>query len=548
MPSIAKNLLLCLALVAAQPALPAEEADPPGRVGRISLATEGTRLRIGDNVAQGEAALNWPLTTGAILQTGSGARSEARIGSTVIRFDGNSELEFVEVSDERIRLRLHGGSLLLTLNNAEQAAETTLDTPDERLHFEAPGIYRADVAGGTTAFSAYAGAALIANLGLPVHRGERVLLLGGANRNYLLGQAAHDAFRQWALDQEQAQTGPPNRYVSPEMTGQETLDRNGTWQETQEYGAVWFPQAVPAGWAPYRMGRWAWIPPWGWTWIDQAPWGFAPFHYGRWIQVVGRWAWLPGAYVARPIYAPALVAWLGQPGWNVSISLGAAPAVGWYPLGPREIYYPHYRSSVHHVRHVNRSHAPHAERIVSTAPPQPGQERPHTHRHRPEAVTVVPKAVLAVTPQTSAFRPPSPPAPQFMPRARDDVAKSITLPAGTMTVPAAAPPRPGERERPMPERNLAVIAPDGKPHRQPHPSREEGHRHAVEPRSASLPRPAPPAPAPPQAAVMTSSTGREAALFHGHNGHNGRADAMAAKPREAEPRERARQKHGPLER
>jgi hypothetical protein len=23
--------------------------------------------------------------------------------------------------------------------------------------------------------------------------------------------------------------------------------------------------------------------PWGWTWVDNAPWGFAPFHYGRWV-------------------------------------------------------------------------------------------------------------------------------------------------------------------------------------------------------------------------------------------------------------------------
>ena len=24
--------------------------------------------------------------------------------------------------------------------------------------------------------------------------------------------------------------------------------------------------------------------PWGWTWVDDAPWGFAPFHYGRWVN------------------------------------------------------------------------------------------------------------------------------------------------------------------------------------------------------------------------------------------------------------------------
>ena len=55
-----------------------------------------------------------------------------------------------------------------------------------------------------------------------------------------------------------------------------------------EYGTVWFPHVTIVGWAPYRYGHWAWISPWGWTWVDDAPWGFAPFHYGRWVFVARR--------------------------------------------------------------------------------------------------------------------------------------------------------------------------------------------------------------------------------------------------------------------
>ncbi len=68
---------------------------------------------------------------------------------------------------------------------------------------------------------------------------------------------------------------------------------------------------VPAGWAPYRNGHWAWIDPWGWTWVDDAPWGFAPFHYGRWTVVDDRWGWVPGPVRQRAVYAPALVAFIG---------------------------------------------------------------------------------------------------------------------------------------------------------------------------------------------------------------------------------------------
>ena len=96
------------------------------------------------------------------------------------------------------------------------------------------------------------------------------------------------------------------------MTGAEDLDRYGHWESHPEYGPIWTPPPWCPGWAPYRYGHWAWIGPWGWTWVDDAPWGFAPFHYGRWVMVGGRWCWAPGRYVARPVYAPALVAWIGE--------------------------------------------------------------------------------------------------------------------------------------------------------------------------------------------------------------------------------------------
>src|SRR4029453_15692065 len=74
------------------------------------------------------------------------------------------------------------------------------------------------------------------------------------------------------------------------------------------------------GWAPYRSGQWRWVRPWGWTWVDQAPWGYAPFHYGRWVTIGNRWCWWPGGYYARPIWAPALVGFVG--GSNLSVWVG----------------------------------------------------------------------------------------------------------------------------------------------------------------------------------------------------------------------------------
>ena len=77
---------------------------------------------------------------------------------------------------------------------------------------------------------------------------------------------------------------------------------------------MWRP-AEPAGWAPYRDGRWVYEPYWGWTWVSYDSWGWAPYHYGRWMYLDGGWGWWPGpAYgypYYRPIWAPAYVSFFG---------------------------------------------------------------------------------------------------------------------------------------------------------------------------------------------------------------------------------------------
>ena len=123
------------------------------------------------------------------------------------------------------------------------------------------------------------------------------------------------------------------------MVGAAELDQYGTWSQVPEYGAVWYPTAVEPDWAPYRNGYWADVGAWGPTWVDAAPWGYAPFHYGRWVFVGSRWGWCPGTYVARPLWAPALVGWTGGPGWGISLNVGG-PVFGWVPLAWGEPYRP----------------------------------------------------------------------------------------------------------------------------------------------------------------------------------------------------------------
>ena len=138
------------------------------------------------------------------------------------------------------------------------------------------------------------------------------------------------------------------------MIGYADLDCLRHLAHGANYGPVWVPTRVDAGWAPYRYGHWTWVDPWGWTWIDDAPWGFAPFHYGRWAYVDNRyWGWVPGSAQRAPVYAPALVAFVGGDNFRLSVSSGPTAGVAWFPLAPGEVYRPAYTASRDYFTRVN---------------------------------------------------------------------------------------------------------------------------------------------------------------------------------------------------
>src|SRR6202007_1399580 len=146
------------------------------------------------------------------------------------------------------------------------------------------------------------------------------------------------------------------------------------------------------GWVPYRYGQWVWVTPWGWTWVDNAPWGYAPFHYGRWVVVQNSWCWVPTpkhGRAGRTVYAPALVAWAGA-----APVAGAAPAshVSWFPLGHREVYVPPYRVSSGYVRRINVTNTTVADTTYITNIYQNNISPQRYANNTPTAVTTVPRS------------------------------------------------------------------------------------------------------------------------------------------------------------
>ena len=330
------------------PAAPApgnvQEAEWPARVGRIAQVLgdpSGARMLDRDDNDWIAATINRPVTGGDQFATQPGTRLEISIGSSTLRLDGDSELVLQRLDDEAVVLHLRRGSLALQAVSAEMAAQIDVHTREGRFRPREPGSYRIDRRDDTSHATAWRGSLRFEGSDslLVIARGQHAeVWLEGRTTHYRWAEEGRDDFAAWVARDEQAYARSESaRYLSPEMTGWQDLDRNGRWEIHPEYGAIWAPTVVPVGWAPYRSGHWAWIAPWGWTWIDDASWGFAPFHYGRWVHYRQRWCWVPGHRAVRPVYSPALVAWIG--GGRVSVGIGGA--VGWVPLGPRDVYVRH---------------------------------------------------------------------------------------------------------------------------------------------------------------------------------------------------------------
>ncbi|TXH07029.1 MAG: hypothetical protein E6R09_00750 [Rhodocyclaceae bacterium] len=391
-----RQIFLAALLLAALPAV--AQDDPPARVGRLALVENEVFFRADRSIQPEPATLNWPVSSGAILETGRRGRAEVWIGSTAYRLGDDSQVEFTVVDDARVDVRVDDGSLAISILDRDQVDDVVVATPEGQIRFLTPGRYRIDVRGDRSELTVQAGRAVFDDRRreVPLAAGQK-LSRWGDGRERLDGDWNQDAFDRWVAVRENATLATTaRRHVSPHMTGYQDLDAYGDWQAAPDYGTVWYPRGVADDWAPYRFGRWAWVAPWGWTWIDLAPWGFAPFHYGRWVIIHGRWAWVPGRLEPRPVYAPALVAWVGNPGWSVGFSFGAAPAVGWFPLAPREVYVPWHRHSPRYVERVNITHV-HNVTIIQQAirDRDRGDRRERfAYRDSPRALTVVPAQAL----------------------------------------------------------------------------------------------------------------------------------------------------------
>nr|MBA3775834.1 FecR domain-containing protein [Betaproteobacteria bacterium] len=378
-------------------------ADPPSRVARLSYTQGVVSFSPAGDDDWVQARLNRPLVRGDRLWTDNDARAELQIGVGAVRLAEYTSVSLLDISNRITQFQLAQGTLSVRVRHLRRGEAVEIATPNLAFAIERPGEYRiaVDPRGEATTIVVRSGQGQVFGDGVAYElRDQEAVRFYGSNLAdpEFLAFDAPDPFERWAGGREQrVDRAIAARYVAPEVIGYEDLDAHGSWRSVEGYGTVWTPRAVAADWAPYSTGHWSWIEPYGWTWVDDAPWGFAPYHYGRWAHIRGSWSWVPGPRSVQPVYAPALVAFVGGSNFRVSISSGPATSgIAWFPLAPGEVYRPAYNVTPDYFRNVNVSNTVVSNTYITNVYNQTNvTEVNYRNREVSNAITAVPAVAFA---------------------------------------------------------------------------------------------------------------------------------------------------------
>jgi hypothetical protein len=267
-----------------------------------------------------QAMVNMPLAPGDVLYAGPAGNVEIQIGARAfVRAAYGAQIGLDNQEPDFIQLRVTSGYAALDLRELAPGHTVELATPGAAFTVERTGYYHVEVQPDATVFRTHRGGAATVTVSggsaIPLATNQQVAIIGtDSPRVETTTAAALSEWDRWNYQRSDYLTQPASaQYLSPGVYGGEALDQYGSWRTVETYGTVWVPAGVGVGWSPYTTGRWIWDPRFGWTWLDDAPWGWAPYHHGRWVFISSYWAWAPGPIIVRPVYAPALVVFLGGP-------------------------------------------------------------------------------------------------------------------------------------------------------------------------------------------------------------------------------------------
>ncbi|HKU76664.1 MAG TPA: FecR family protein [Pyrinomonadaceae bacterium] len=306
---------------------------------------------------------NQPVSVGDRIYTRDNSRASlAFTGRNFARLNPNTSIDVIALNDERTQVALRDGSAMFDVGYLDSGDMFEVATPYGAVDLQQPGLYNVGIDNGQVLVSVLSGLAQVVGMGGSgqISKGEMLTLLGSTAADVVLSQLdGRDAgyavddyysyqypryydgrYRDYNVYQNDPYYFDPYRrnvsyqYANSYIPGLYDLDYYGDWQNVDGYGHAWAPR-VDAGWSPYQTGYWYNDYPYGPTWVSTEPWGYAPYHYGRWAFAGDRWYWVPDSVNTTPLYSPALVAFVPFSGNDI----------GWVPLGPGDVYVPHYYST-----------------------------------------------------------------------------------------------------------------------------------------------------------------------------------------------------------
>lgn len=314
------SLVLVLGTFSAAFAQSDEETGRSYAYGNLSVVDGDVWHQRADDFGAHEAERGSPFLPGDRIWTREPGQVELRFAGRVTAWmDQGTKLDYVE-GDTPHRLGFWTGSLIVWLGGD---ADVVVETPGGTFSPQGEGEYRTDLLedGRTVQFVVYSGIATVSTESgsVLVGSGQRTVAFEGAAPAPPEEYLGNDSFFAWAEERQRrfVTTAETHYDELPEEVREHApdLEGHGRWHHDVHLGWVWYP-TVTAGWAPYRLGRWAHTP-FGVTWISYDPWGWAPYHYGRWGHGPLGWYWLPGS-----VWGPGWVSWSYGYDW-----------VGWSPLG-----------------------------------------------------------------------------------------------------------------------------------------------------------------------------------------------------------------------
>lgn len=327
------------------------------KVARLTYVRGNVQIRRAETEEWERAVTNLPIIEGDEIVSDKDGRFEIQFSIyKYLRGDEQTAIRILTLKDEGIAVSVPQGNINIKLTQFDAAVEFfEVDAPKSTIALQAAGSYRIDAGqigesvvrisvfdeGEARIYSSTSGFTLRAR------RTARVFTDGQYDGEWELADSSgyEDSFDRWANDRDddiakKMRDSYYDRYYDRDITGADELNAYGDWIYTRDYGYIWRPwgSAVSSysDWSPYRYGEWRWIPPFGWTWVNDEPWGWATYHYGRWIWYNGFWHWSPYGYdrLGRSWWRPAMV-----------IFRNYGDTYCWYPL---PYYSPYYNYNYHY--------------------------------------------------------------------------------------------------------------------------------------------------------------------------------------------------------